>query len=87
MRACAEATENTRDHVALKQLHPMYVEFCQRERVAALKKTQFKEQVSVHLGAITDGSNGETNFRKGWRMVPLPPREDPVDFQIGFFAH
>ena len=87
VRACAEATENPRDHVVLKQLYPMYTEFCQRERVSALKKTQFKEQVSVHLGAVTDSSNGETNFWRGWRAVLLPPRDDPVDFQSGSFAH
>jgi len=68
IRGRLDFTDETKDHVNLKELYADYTKFCNMGRVTPERKSSFKKALVAAIGAMVAASNGECNFWKGWRL-------------------
>jgi P4 family phage/plasmid primase-like protien len=68
VKTCLSHTGVDRDKLTLKLACDVYREYCQENDKKPLKKSDFKEEMVVLLGALVLSSNGMKNFWKGWAV-------------------
>jgi hypothetical protein len=75
-----ERSDDLHDYVTLRELSDLYKSFCKAEEAIPEKKKYLKQQLISALGPMSPKSNGQSNYWRGWRLLPLA---DPLDEPSG----